>query len=175
MDQDLEAEFVGWVGSRYAQFVRTAWLICGDESAAEDLVQDALIKIAKKWERVRDGHPEAYLRQILVRDTISSRRRRSAVPGAEPAGARLMGATASAADPAVQVGQRVDVARALAALAPRQRAVLVLRFYDDLSEAQTADVLGISVGTVKSQTHHALARLREVPGLLPPSTMEARS
>lgn len=151
---DEQAEFVAFVQARQHRLLRSAYLVCGDHHLAEDLLQDALVKLALRWRQVRHGEPEAYLRTIMYRDAVSwwRRRRREALSGAVPEPTR--------ADNAESVSDRLVFATALARLAPRQRAVLVLRFFDDLTEARTAEVLGVSVGTVKSQTSVALRRLR---------------
>jgi RNA polymerase sigma-70 factor (sigma-E family) len=151
-------DFEAFVAARYAALLRTAYLLTGDHHDAEDLVQQSLVKAVGAWQRI-DGDPEPYVRTILVRQNVSRWRRRRW---------RELTTDAPPERHAVDVGadDRVTLHRALGVLAPRQRAVIVLRYYEDLTEAQTADVLGISVGTVKSQTRDALRRLREeVPGL----------
>lgn len=149
-----QAEFVAFVQARQHRLLRAAYLLCGDHHLAEDLLQDALVKLALRWRQVRHGEPEAYLRTILYRDAVSwwRRRRRESPSDVVPQTTRADGAEA--------VPDRLVFATALARLTPRQRAVLVLRFFDDLTEARTAEVLGVSVGTVKSQTSVALRRLR---------------
>ncbi|MFG2044136.1 SigE family RNA polymerase sigma factor [Dactylosporangium sp. NPDC048998] len=151
---DEQAEFVAFVQARQHRLLRSAYLMCGDHHRAEDLLQDALVKLALRWRQVRHGEPEAYLRTIMYRDAVSwwRRRRRETLIDVVPQAAGCDGAEA--------VPDRMVFAAALARLAPRQRAVLVLRFFDDLTEARTAEVLGVSVGTVKSQTSVALRRLR---------------
>lgn len=161
MSFDDRAEFVAFVHARQHRLLRAAYLVCGDHHRAEDLLQDALVKLALRWPRLRDGDPEAYLRTVMYRDAVSwwRRLRRESLPGALP-------------DPPHEddtgfVPDRLAFSSALARLTARQRAVLVLRYFDDLSEARTAEILGVSVGTVKSQTHTALRRLRELaPDLL---------
>ncbi|WP_312855767.1 SigE family RNA polymerase sigma factor [Nocardioides stalactiti] len=150
-----EEAFRRWAGERQLALLRTALLLTGDHHRAEDLVQDALTKVALRWRRLADGNPDAYARQIIVRDNISGwRKRRRELVVAEPA-------DRGTPDPASGVDRRLLLDAALAALTPRQRAVVVLRFYDDLSERDVAELLGVAVGTVKSQTHLALKRLRE--------------
>lgn len=150
-----EESFRRWAGERQLALLRTALLLTGDHYRAEDLVQEALTKVALRWRRLAGGNPEAYARQIIVRDNISAwRKRRREVVVAEPAETGMP-------DPAPSVDRRILLDRALAVLTPRQRAVVVLRYYDDLTERAAAEVLGVSVGTVKSQTHLALRRLRE--------------
>ncbi|MER7007808.1 SigE family RNA polymerase sigma factor [Dactylosporangium sp. NPDC000555] len=151
---DEQAEFVAFVQARQHRLLRSAYLLCGDHHRAEDLLQEALVKLALRWRQVRHGEPEAYLRKIMYRDAVSwwRRRRRETLVDVVP--------PAAGSDSVEPVADRVVFAAALARLAPRQRAVLVLRFFDDLTEARTAEVLGVSVGTVKSQTSVALRRLR---------------
>jgi RNA polymerase sigma-70 factor (sigma-E family) len=151
---DDEASFTRWASDRQLALLRTAVLLTGDHHRAEDLVQDALAKVAARWSRLRDEAPEAYARQVIVRTNISwwrkHRREVVADPGDRPVGG---------GEPSVD--RRILLDRALAGLTPRQRAVVVLRYYDDLSERAAADVLGVSVGTVKSTTYDALRRMRE--------------
>jgi RNA polymerase sigma-70 factor (sigma-E family) len=151
-----EAEFVAFVQARQHRLLRSAYLICGDRHLAEDLLQGALVKLALHWTRVRTGDPEAFLRTVIYRDAVSwwRRRRRERLTSEPP--------ERVAADPGEDTSMRLAFEAALRRLTPRQRAVLVLRFFDDLTEARTATVLGVSVGTVKSQTNVALRRLREL-------------
>ena len=148
-------DFEEFAHTRLPQLYRAAWLLCGDTHLAEDLVQEALTKVALRWRRLRDDNPDAYARQILVRDNISAwrKRRRETVVDHVP---RVV-----VPDHAAASERRLLLDQALATLTPRQRAVVVLRYYDDLTERAAADALGVSVGTVKSQTHLALSRLRE--------------
>jgi RNA polymerase sigma-70 factor (sigma-E family) len=151
-----DVEFVEYVRARQHTLLRAAFLVCGDVHLAEDLLQGALVKLARQWERVRDEAPDAYVRRILYRDAVSSwRKRRREVLGIEPAWVEPLDTWESE-----EVERRVDVLRALDALTPRQRATIVLRYFEDRSERDTAEILGCSVGTVKSQTHDALVRLR---------------
>ena len=154
-DRDGAASFTRWASERQQALLRTAVLLCGDHHRAEDLVQHALTEVALRWSRLRDEHPDAYARQVMVRTNISwwRRRRREVVLD-------VRDGTATPG-PGAAVDRRLLLDRALAQLTPKQRATVVLRFYDDLSERDTAEALGVSVGTVKSQTHVALARLRE--------------
>jgi RNA polymerase sigma-70 factor (sigma-E family) len=150
-----EESFRRWAGERQLALLRTALLLTGDHQRAEDLVQESLTKVALRWRRLEGGNPEAYARQIIVRDNISAwRKRRREVVVAEPADSR-------GPDITVGVDRRILLDGALAALTPRQRAVIVLRYYDDLTERDAADAMGVTVGTVKSQTHLALRRLRD--------------
>ena len=150
-----EQEFTAWAAGVERQLLRSAYLLTGDLHRAEDLVQEALTKVALRWGRLRSGNPTAYARTIVVRDNISWwRRRRQEV--SMPRGAEDDAGPTRAADPDVTLVVR----RALARLTAGQRAVLVLRHFDDLTERETAELLGVSVGTVKSQNAAALARLR---------------
>lgn len=156
-DDELSASFDAYVAARYPALVRTATLLTGDHHEAEDLVQGALVKAVAVWRRIADD-PEPYVRRILVNDNISRWRRhrgRVTVWG-DPTGGR------DRPGPEEPAEERLDLAAALATLAPRQRTVLVLRYFEDLTERETAALMGIAVGTVKSQTRDALARLRRV-------------
>ncbi|GAA1372915.1 hypothetical protein GCM10009661_35720 [Catellatospora chokoriensis] len=146
--------FHEFVVARGGALSRTAFLLTGEHHAAEDLVQTALAKAATRWRQIMEyGQPEAYVRRIMVNEQISWWRRRPARPMAELP-------DRVGPDEPGRVVERVVLTRALATLAPRQRAVLVLRYYEDLSEADTAAAMGCSVGTVKSQTNLALTNLR---------------
>jgi RNA polymerase sigma-70 factor (sigma-E family) len=154
---DRHNGFRDFVVARGRALLRTAYLLTGEAHLAEDLLQSVLAKVAAKWPRIaRDGRPEAYVRTALYREYISWRRRRSfaEMPAAYPP------EPAAQADFAEGAARRVTLERALARLTRHQRAVIVLRFYEDHSEAETARLLGCAVGTVKSQTAHALGRLR---------------
>ncbi|GLI00810.1 SigE family RNA polymerase sigma factor [Phytohabitans aurantiacus] len=150
--------FEEFVRARSAGLLRSAYLLCGgDPGAAEDLLQDVLERMYPKWRRI-SGDPEGYARAALANAAANRWRRKSrrvAEAPLELAGPRGI------AGPEGEVTDRDLVVRALAALPPRTRAVLVLRFFHDLSEAQTAAALGCGVGTVKSQTSRGLARLRQ--------------
>ncbi|HST86117.1 MAG TPA: SigE family RNA polymerase sigma factor [Kineosporiaceae bacterium] len=157
--------YLAFVTARQPALIRAATLVSGDPELAQDLVQDALVKLALSWEKVRDGYPEAYVRRILYRDAISWRRRFRR---------ERLGVVVDLPlpDPTDAADARLALRAALSRLTTKQRAVLVLRFYEDLSEHQTADLLGVGIGTVKSQTHAALSRLRlhapELNALLTP-------
>lgn len=157
MRADLYDEFAAFARACRPRLLRAAYLICGDVHLAEDLLQSALVKVALRWSRLRDGQPEAYIRTVLYRDVVSWwRRQRREVTVAVPPDLRVPDAGGD------EVPLRVVFARALARLTPKQRAVLVLRFFEDYTEARTAQVLDVSIGTVKSQTAVALRRLREL-------------
>lgn len=157
MDAQGRATFEALVDARSTSLLRTAYLLTGDWGTAEDLLQTALAKTWFRWDALRDTHAaEAYVRQVMSRTfaTWWRRRWRGEIPTAvlpdQPDH-----------DPYTGVVTRDLLRRALAELPPRQRAIVVLRFYEDLSEAQVAETLGCSVGTVKSTVSRALVRLRQ--------------
>jgi RNA polymerase sigma-70 factor (sigma-E family) len=151
-----EASFEEFVRARTGALARTAYLLTGDRHHAEDLVQTALARAAVRWTTLDDA--ESYVRRVLYTQAVSwwrvlRRRRPEVLVGAPPDRGGDRGG-----DPDL----RVVVGQALARLTPKQRAVLVLRFYEDRTEVETAELPSVAVGTVKSQTRHALRRLREL-------------
>jgi RNA polymerase sigma-70 factor (sigma-E family) len=152
---DPNADYTEFVRTRWAALFRTSHLLTGDAAEAEDVLQATLVKVYTQWRRVRRAEaPEAYVRRMLLNEMLSTRRtaaRRSGRQHLVPLPAEPV-----LSDPA----ERLDLWSRLQALPPRQRAVIVLRYYDDLSEAQIADTLGIAPGTVKSQASAALRALR---------------
>ena len=144
-----------YVGGRLDQLRRTAYLLCGDWHTADDLVSTALVKLLKHWSRVSAmDNVDAYARRVLMRAWLDERRR----PWRrEHSRAELPEAAARAG---YDVADRMAVLALLAELPARRRAVLVLRFFCDLSVEETAEALGCSTGTVKSQTARALDALR---------------
>jgi RNA polymerase sigma-70 factor (sigma-E family) len=156
----VDPSFEAFVEARSAGLLRTAYLLTLDRGHAEDLLQTALLRAARHWRNAREA-PEAYVRTILVNLCRDRRRllRRRPVEAPLPPDAASAGGPDSPAD---QVAERRVVAQALAALPLRQRQVVVLRFYEDLSVTETARLLGFSEGTVKSYTARALSRLREL-------------
>lgn len=161
-------EFDQFVADVADALLRAAYLIVWDAAEAEDLVQECFFRLARRWPRVRAmEHPRAYARRVLVNlalDASGPRRRAHSEIGA---GAEQLSHHAD--DSAVLLFGRVeagaDLVRALGGLAPRQRATLVLRYFEDLTEAQVAEIMGCSVGTVKSTAARALDRLRQDAGL----------
>jgi RNA polymerase sigma-70 factor (sigma-E family) len=152
MDAEEREAFDAFARGRMRELLRFAHVLTGDPHRAADLVQDALERTLLSWHRVeRKDDPEAYVRRAIVNRHISvwRRTRRERLVAETPEGAYDD-----------QRGRDDELWAALAALPPRQRAVIVLRFYEDLTEADTAAALGCSVGTVKSQAHKALTRLR---------------
>ena len=170
MNAEVEG-FAQFVEARQRGLQRTAWLLTGDWALAEDLVQTALARSWPRWERIRlRGDPEIYVRRVMVNTWASWSRRRwrgerasAAVPDGPAPG-----------DVAAEVAVRMAVRSSLASLTRRERAVLVLRVFDDLSEVQVAQALGCAVGTVKSTMARAAARLRSDPRLAELLDREAR-
>ena len=162
--------FDDFVATRSTRLLRTAYLLTHDRALAEDLVQTSLAKAWFAWGRI-DGQPDAYVRRVMVNTYSSWWRRRwngeEATAELPERGAGTRGRTEDG-----RVDDRTDLWRALARLPKRQRAVVVLRFYEDLSEIETAEILQCSVGTVKSQASRALAKLRIDPTLAPNSDEE---
>ena len=152
--------FEEFVRARSGSLLRTALLLVGQNRAeAEDLLQFALERAYRHWPRIRGSdEPERYVRRILA-NASADRWRRIARRAEQPMPAAMP--DASVPDRAAEIAERDYLLRALALLPPGQRAVLVLRYFDDLSEGETADMLGCSIGTVKSQAARALERLRD--------------
>ena len=153
-----QVDYVAYVEGRLAWLRRVAYLLCQDWHGADDLVQATLTRLYVHWPRAaRMDNIDAYVRTILVRAFIGERRspwfRRVLLPGSAQADTYATGADPDAV---------LDVREALAAIPPRQRATIVLRFYCDLDVEQAAIVLGCSAGTVKSQTSKGLAALRRM-------------
>ncbi|GAA3452894.1 SigE family RNA polymerase sigma factor [Dactylosporangium matsuzakiense] len=162
--RDRDGQFQAFMGTATQRLYRVAYLLSGDAGEAEELTQSALVRTYTAWERVDGGDAYAYARRILV--NLHSdwwrrlRRRERPVP-------QVPERTAAGRDPADTALERVGLAKALRALSRRERAVVVLRFYLDLTEQQTAAELGIALGTVKSATARALGKLRVNPDLSP--------
>jgi len=156
MDRDARAGFAEFVGARGQALQRTAYLLTSDWALAEDLVQTSLARAYPRWQWISGDDPEAYVRRVLVNTWSSWWRRRwrgEVSTGELPEHA--------APDAFASADRRGALRDALARLPKRQRAIVVLRYHEDMSEAQVADLLGISVGTVKSQASRALAKLRD--------------
>jgi RNA polymerase sigma-70 factor (sigma-E family) len=151
-------DFDDFFRATWPRLYRTAYAVAGDAASAEDALQGAYVKAYASWRRVsRAEHPEAYVRRMVVNEILGTRRR------AWWQRERPHGSVESPASvPAAELGvvEHDAVWTAVSALPPRQRAVIVLRYYEDLSEEQIADVLGCSRGTVKSQASAALTSLR---------------
>jgi len=162
VNHSRDAEYSEYVAARLSSLRRLAGVLCGDWDRADDLVQATLVTLYVRWGRVRAAaHPDAYARAVLVREFTHERRsvwvRRVRLTGT------VSDCPAAAADHDVVL----DLRAAVAALPPRQRATLVLRFYCDLNVDQAAEILGCSPGTVKSQTARALQAVRRALGPAP--------
>lgn len=149
--------FEEYAGAAWPSLYRYAYLLAGNHADAEDLAQQTLLKAYGAWSRIKNAHsPVAYLRRILSNTFLSQKR---------PKARRLELLTDAppdrGADPPDGVEERMTLWPHVKSLPPRQRAVVVLRYYEDLSEQEIADVLGCSRGTVKSTAHHALTSLRK--------------
>lgn len=150
----MGGEFDVWVRASTPWLLRAAYLLTGDQHSAEDLTQETLVKVGRAWQRI-EASPEAFARRVLYREQVNRWRRRR-VP--EYSTARLP--EVAEPDCTDAVDTRALLSAALAKLTPGQRRVVVARYFDDLTEAETATALGCSIGTVKSQTHKALQSMR---------------
>ncbi|GID97382.1 SigE family RNA polymerase sigma factor [Amorphoplanes digitatis] len=159
----MHSGFEQYVRARGEALCRFAHLLCGDRHLGEDLVQEVLVKAHRRWASIEAEQPDSYLRTALVRSHISWLRRRSSGerPSAEPARAAVLG------DFADQHAAREDMWGLLAGLTRTQRAVLVLRYYEDLDDRQIAEILRSSPSTVRVHAARGLARLRA--DLTPPT------
>lgn len=161
-DPDPPEGFAQFVGATSPRLLRAAWLLTGDAGLAEDLLQTAFARAWPNWRRISgEGNPEAYVRRILftTHATWWRRKWRREVPF------EAVTEPAAYEDESEAVVSRAVLRTALASLSQRQRAIVILRFMEDRSEAETAAILGCSVGAVKSQTSRALTRLRAHNGL----------
>ena len=160
MSMSEQIGFAEYVADRRDSWVRAACLLTRDPHAAEDLVQTALLRVWPRWQRISaKGDADAYMRTVLMNLFLNSlRRRRWHVSAPDPQVYELQSDHAVA--PSEEVDALLYLRHVLADVAPRQRAVLVLRYYFDLSEAETAETLGCSIGTVKSQAAKGAAKLR---------------
>ena len=140
---ERSGDFEAFVAGHGRRLIHLAELLLGDRGAAEDLTQDVLARAYLRWDRVERDDPYAYVRRALINARIDRWRRRLPIP----------------------VADREHLFAALRLLTPRERGVIALRYYEDLTEAETADVLGVAIGTVKSTTARALAKLRAQPAM----------
>ncbi len=146
-----------FVEARSSALLRLAYLLVGDRQEAEDITQSTLVEVVARWDRIRRRDvPEVYARQVMVNLATRSWRRRAL----HLRSLARLGPPPPSADHAAPTVLAHDLQTALRTLPPRMRAVIVLRYYEDLTEAQTARVLGVSAGTVKSQANRALRQLR---------------
>ena len=165
------ADLERFLADRGDGLLRTAALLAGGKEAGEDLLQAALERLIRRWPSI-EGNPEGYLRRTLYHLAVDRWRQQSAWRRQ----LRLLrpGLAATAADPFAEVEARDSLVRLLRQLPPRQRAVIVARYWEQLSEAESAKVLGCSVGTVKSATARGLRRLRELSEASGPPRDSAR-
>jgi RNA polymerase sigma-70 factor (sigma-E family) len=162
MSRGRDAEYTEYVAARLSSLRRLAGVLCDDWQRADDLVQATLVKLYVGWGRVAGAtHPDAYARAVLVREFTRERR------SVWVKRVSLSGGVADSPAAAVDHDVVLDLRAAVAALPPRQRATLVLRFYCDLNVEQAAEILGCSPGTVKSQTARALDTVRRALGPVP--------
>lgn len=157
MDDEARRRFGEFAEHRTPALIRVAYLLTGNQHTAEDLVQSALTKTLARWESVRHEDPEGYVRTVMYREQVSRWRQRRyhvalADLPAEPPGP----------DQHEQTDLRISMREAIMRLSPMQRTILVLRYYEDLTETQVAAVLDCSVGTVRSRTHRAVNKLRQL-------------
>lgn len=166
----VSASFDEFVATSADGLLRTAFLITSDTQEAEDLVQESLLEVSRRWSRVgRMDQPLSYTRRVLINQAIRGsepRLRRQSELDAE------FGDTGSLSADIERLPARDELRTALRQLTPRQRAVLVLRYFNDLTEPQVAELLGCSTGNVKSTTSRSLAHLRE---LMEPTPLHVRS
>ena len=161
VDTRVNTEFASFARERQQRLYRTAYLLCGNPDRAQDLVQSTLVALLRSWAKVRDAENlDAYARKALVRAFLSERRklrREAEIHTLASAG----GGDRAVPGPAAASELRILVLEALRSLPPKPRAMLVLRYWEDLSVEQTAVILGCSEGNVKSQSARGLERLRE--------------
>jgi RNA polymerase sigma-70 factor (sigma-E family) len=167
------AEFEAFAANHVDGLLRSAYLMAGDRGEAEDLVQECMLRIARKWPRVRSmQHPGAYARRVLFSLILDGgrtrRRRRTELREALACSDGVAGEDLLA----VRAEQRLDLVQALSGLPARQRAVLVLRYFADLPESEVAEIIGCAPGTVKSSAARGLTRLREVLDSTPPPLVD---
>ncbi|WP_433044651.1 SigE family RNA polymerase sigma factor [Dactylosporangium sp. CS-033363] len=161
---DRDSQFQAFMGGATQRLYRVAYLLSGDAGEAEELTQHTLVRTYTAWDRLDGGDPYAYARRILVNlhsDWWRRRRKRERPVPEVPE------RTAPGSDPADAVLDRTSLARAIQHLSRRERAVIVCRFYLDMTEQQTAAELGVALGTVKSACSRALRKLRVDPDLSP--------
>ncbi|GAA0958330.1 SigE family RNA polymerase sigma factor [Streptomyces rhizosphaericus] len=171
-----DIEFQAFVVGRWPRLMRTAFLLTGEQHAAEDLVQSTLEKAYVAWHRVASADdPEAYVRRVMINAHARRYRRKLReflVPRSEDAG--LTHEVADTGDRIAQADDRHTLLKALAELPTRQREAVVLRYWEDLTEIQTAEAMGCSVGAVKSNAAKGIAKLRAISGLVETVTQGGR-
>jgi RNA polymerase sigma-70 factor (sigma-E family) len=165
-----DQEFDAYVVASGPRLKRLAFLLSGDLDTAEDLLQSAYAKVLPRWDRIRTyADPDAYMRRVMVNARTSAWRRLRGREVLMPDPPDLTGV-----DPTAAHVDGEDLRRALMSLPAKQRAAVVLRYYCDLSGAETAALMGVSVGTVKSQTSRGLSRLRDLVAVPTDSVGEER-
>lgn len=155
MDAEAEQDFREFVAARWSSLFRAALLLTGQREAAEDLVQIALARVAGRWNRL--DQPEPYIRRIMYHQQVSRWRLRS---WGRERPTDVLPDVAESCDRTDEADTRLSLMEALRHLSPQQRAVIVLRFYEDLPDSEIAATLGISVGAVRSHNHRGLTKLR---------------
>ncbi|MDQ1035399.1 RNA polymerase sigma-70 factor (sigma-E family) [Streptomyces sp. V3I8] len=175
--QAEDREFQAFVVGRWPRLMRTAFLLTGEQHAAEDLVQSTLEQVYVAWHRVASANaPEAYVRRVMINAHARRYRRKLReflAPRSEDAG--LAHEVADTGDRIAQADDRHTLLEALAKLPARQREAVVLRYWEDLTEVQTAEAMGCSVGTVKSNAAKGIAKLRALSGLAETVTQGGRT
>ncbi|MEU0358089.1 SigE family RNA polymerase sigma factor [Streptomyces cyaneofuscatus] len=168
-----DGEFHDFVVGRWPRLMRTAFLLTGEQHAAEDLVQSTLEQVYVVWHRVAVADaPEAYVRRVMINAHARRKLREFLMPRSGDAG--LAHEVADTGDRIAQAEDRHTLLKALVELPARQREAVVLRYWEDLTETQTAEAMGCSVGTVKSNTAKGIAKLRAVSGLVETATQGGR-
>ncbi|MFI9765839.1 SigE family RNA polymerase sigma factor [Streptomyces sp. NPDC052415] len=161
-----DEEFRSFVTGRWPRLMRTAFLLTGEQHAAEDLVQSTLEQVYVAWRRVGSAdEPDAYVRRVMINSHARKHRRRLKEFLAPKDDSGLVREIPDTGDRIAQADDRNALLTALAQLPPRQREAVVLRYWEDLTETQTAQAMGCSVGAVKSNAAKGIAKLRAIPGL----------
>ncbi|QIY70741.1 SigE family RNA polymerase sigma factor [Streptomyces sp. RLB1-33] len=164
--QARDEEFQRFVIGRWPRLMRTAFLLTGEQHAAEDLVQTTLEQVYVAWRRVGTAdEPEAYVRRVMINAHARRHRRRLKEFLAPKDDSGLTHELPDHGDRIAQADDRSALLTALGQLPPRQREAVVLRYWEDLSESQAAEAMGCSVGAVKSNAAKGIAKLRAIPGL----------
>ncbi|MCS0603476.1 SigE family RNA polymerase sigma factor [Streptomyces sp. LP11] len=170
-----DEEFQSFVVGRWPRLMRTAFLLAGEQHAAEDLVQSTLEQVYVHWRKVGSANdPEAYVRRVMINAHARRHRRRLKEFLAPKDDSGVLREVPDTDDRIAQADDRGALLKALAQLPARQREAVVLRYWEDLTETQTAQAMGCSVGTVKSNTAKGIAKLRAVPGLAETVTLGGR-
>jgi RNA polymerase sigma-70 factor (sigma-E family) len=173
--QTRDEEFQSFMVGRWPRLMRTAFLLTGEQHAAEDLVQSTLEQVYTAWRRVGAADdPEAYVRRVMINVHARKHRRRLREFLAPKDDSGLVREVADTGDRIAQADDRSALLKALAQLPARQREAVVLRYWEDLTETQAAEAMGCSVGTVKSSAAKGIAKLRAIPALAETVTHERR-